>query len=125
MIIKYKKLGLVSILTYLFEVSLFMLLVRYTNTIVTVSSIVSLGLLVIINHLLMNDLLKEYTKSKNISKSIGRAYLKHIDTLVVLLIVAVVCILVNWVPLNGIGLPLFWGLISIGMSNIITKETIE
>ena len=126
-IIKYRKNGALSGVSYIASIAIFLLLIRYTNTILVLESIVAFLSLIILNHYLYTKTLSKIeknTKSEDVKNTFKEVYKSCIDLLIVLLIISVVFVYTTLVSVNSIGMLLFWGIISIIISNFVFGRTL-
>ncbi len=127
LIIKYKKNGMLSACSYIASIAILLLLIRYTNTIIVIESVVALFSLIILNHYLYTRILNKIgnsTDEENIKNAFKEVYKSSIDLLIVLLIIAVVFVYGTITSINSIGMILFWGIISTGVSSFLFGRTL-
>lgn len=122
-IIKYKKLGFLSVLASIGSIALLLILIRYTNVVITIESVVAFISLIIANHYIQTVILAKVKSSETVQAGIKEACKNVVDNLVILLIIAVVFTFINWVSISSIGMIMFWGIISILISNLIFTRT--
>lgn len=122
-IIKYNKLGFFTVLSSIGTIALLLLLIRYTNVIITVESIAAFIGLIILNHYISTETLAKMKNAETVQSGIKETCKNVIDSLVVLLILAVVFTFTNWVSISSIGMIIFWGILSILISNLIFTRT--
>lgn len=119
-IIKFKTMGLLGILLETGYVSILLLLVRYTNVVLTVEGIAGIVLISVINFVVTFKLLRAYNQKLDINKE----FKKFIFTLVPILIVSVVFVFINMANIASFGTTLLWGTLLIGIYNILITNTI-
>lgn len=127
LIMKYKKNGVLSAISYITSIAIFLLLVRYTNTLLVIESGVAFISLIILNHYLYTSILNRISKDskqEEVKRAFKEIYKSCIDLLIVLLVIAVVFVYVTFVSINSIGMLLFWGIISILVANFIFGRTL-
>ena len=126
-ILKYKKNGILSMLSYISSIAILLLLIRYTNTVIVLESIVAFLSLIILSHYLYSKVLNNIdnsTNSEKIKKAFKEVYKSSLDLLIVLLIISVVFVYASLTSINSIGMILFWGIISIVVSNYVFGRTL-
>lgn len=110
LIIKYKFNGLKSAILSIGYIGLITIIVRYTNVIITINSLIAIVAVVVLNYVFNIKYLKELTidgdKKKSFVQSIKNIYL----TVMPLCIIAVIFTLMSSVVISSIGMILFWGL---------------
>lgn len=109
LIVKYKLKGLLSVLGFATNISMFLLAVKSTNIQISLNGFAGLFGLIILNMLLVNNILKAIKEDKVFSDNIKNAYLKTLDAIVVILIIFVVFAASSMTVINTMGLLLFWG----------------
>lgn len=126
-IIRYKKMGILSAISYIASIAIFLLLIRYTNTVLVLESIVAFLTLILLNHYLYTRILSEIgknVKSEEVKNAFKKVYKSCMDLLVVLLIISVVFVYITLASINSIGMLLFWGIISIIIANFAFGRTL-
>lgn len=127
MIIKYKKLGLLSSIIYIATVAFILITIRYTNTEITLDTIIFSAILALLNTYInckvLNKMDKEDAKEDRKVK-IYNVYLKVIDLLIITLITSVVFTYNSSSAISSIGILLFWGIIGIVLMNILFTRTL-
>lgn len=127
MIIRYKKLGLLSSIIYIATVALLLIIIRYTNTEVTLDTIIFSVVLAVMNTYInckvLNNIDKDDSKEDRKGK-IYNSYLKVIDLLIITLITSVVFTYNSSSAISSIGTLLFWGIIGIALMNVLFTRTI-
>lgn len=127
MIIRYKKLGLLSSIVYVATIAFLSIVIRYTSAIITLETLVFSSILVLINTYINCKVLKNIDKndsSEDIKGKIYNAYLKVVDLLIITLIIAVVFTYNSSSAISSIGVLLFWGIAIIILMNIVFTRTL-
>ena len=130
-VIKYKLKGVLATCAYIGAVSLFLLIIRYTNVVLSLEGIVALFTILVANFALINKILaglkankddKKVEQKKVINKAIKDFTLKVIP----LFIMAIVFTFMSWVPTSSFGMVIFWGLtITVLYNLLITKSLVK
>lgn len=125
-IIKYKKLGLFAAISYVGYLAVLLLIVRYTNLVVTLEGICGIVLLALLNYILLIYLLQNLKKTDKVLEEYKKVYNKSILSAILVLIPAIVIGIVlsfaTWLPAYSFGTIIFWGVLIIAIYNaIVTK----
>ncbi len=116
LIVKYKKLGALAGVSYIGLAGLFLIVLRYTNVIVTINGIFAIGLVLLLNYILLNELLKQ--RENMDLKEVWDSYKKYFLTIMPVSIMAIVCSFINWLPISSFGMTMFWGIVLIAIYNL-------
>ena len=121
LIIKYKLNGVYSVIAYIGAIAMFLMIIRYTGTVITLNSLVSALVLIVltsyINIIVLNEI-KESKSRDEIIKSIKNGYLKIFDVVLIALVISVVFTFAGIQAINSIGMMLFYGIISVIISHM-------
>ena len=126
MIIKYKADGIYAGLSFVSAIAILLLLLRYTNTAISLGGFASMFILILIESYFMltilnsikNDNSLENTKNINV-----QVYKNKKEILITLLIIAIVFTFMKEVKIYSIGMTLFYGMISLAISNLVFLKT--
>ena len=119
-IVKYKLNGLLSVIAFAANTSLFLILIRLTNIQISLNGFAGISGLILLNTILLNNILKcVKEKDKTFSENIKNAYLKTIDAFVIMLIIFVVFAFSSMTVINSMGLLVFWGWLIVVLGNLI------
>ena len=124
------KYGLNGLLAGLVEVTAFgllLLIIRYTNTEISLNSIFGFGILALLNAFLCHKMLKNINSDasyENVQKATVRTYLENFEIIVVTLIIAVVFTFMQTATAYSFGMTLFYGVISLVVSNLVFLRTL-
>lgn len=120
LIIKYKTKGLLSVISFVANIALFLILIRVTDVQVSLNGFAGILGLIVLNTILVNNMLKNINnKDKVFSENIKMAYINSIDAFVVMLIVLAVFAFSNMTVINSMGLLVFWGWLVIALGNLL------
>ncbi len=116
LILRYKKNGFLAAISYIGYIALYLLVLRFTNTIITLEGIVGIVIAVILNYIFTMYLLhllkhQEANTLAEESNSFKEAVLKALFILIPVTIVSVVLCFVKWVGASSFGMTIFWGII--------------
>ncbi len=122
LIAKYKTNGLICSLGIVLEIAILLLLIRYTSTVISLGTLSALLVLVLLEAYCIIKILnkiKENNSYENVANVTIKTYLDMIDLIVVFLIIAIVFTFMKEVAIYSIGMTLFYGIISIAITNLI------
>ncbi len=121
LIIRFKKKGIVASIAYIGFLALDLLIVRYTNVLISIESIVAAVIVLAINYLFVYELLKmdENTKTMDLFKS---QILKAIP----IVLISVIFAFTKFTKLSTCGMFMFWGVtLSFIYNYILTIDMIK
>lgn len=130
LIIKHKVNGLLAGISYIGLTALYLLLIRYTNVIISIESIFGVTIVMILNYIFIFKLLeniKKISKEKAeniVNKAIIETYKRFFSRVIPICIIAIVFCFVKWIPMSSFGMILFWGLVIIAIYNILITRNI-
>ncbi len=122
MIIRFKLDGIISVLSNISWIAILLLAVRYTGTEISLNSATAMIILIILNTYLLNKMLKNIKQDnsyENVAKETIRTYLKNADVIVITLVISIVFTFMNKAVAFSFGMTLFYGIISVGISNLV------
>ena len=124
LVIRYRLTGLLSVISYIGFVATYLLVIRYTNTMISICSMAGILLVLILDYVYKFDLLKNIKNNKNeqILKNINNTNINWLIKIIPIAIISIVFTLMKLVPLSGFGATLFWGVIVIVVYNIIITD---
>lgn len=123
LIIKYKTNGLVAGIAYIGLVALYLLLIRYTNVVISIDSIFAITMMLAFNYIFTIILLSNIKKMKAenvenaVQKSVTETYKKFFSRIIPVCILAIVFCFIKWTPINSFGMITFWGIVIIAIYN--------
>ena len=116
LIIKYKKLGMLAGISYVGLAGLFLIVLRYTNVVISINGIFAIGIVLLLNYILISKILKE--KGYKDLKELGKVYKKYFLTIMPVSIMAIVLAFMNWLSISSFAMTLFWGIVLISIYNL-------
>ena len=123
MIVKYKAKGVYATISFVGFIALFLLLLRYTNVIISISSIVAIAVIALINYVFNMKLLEIDLSDK---KKLNEKYLQFLMKIIPALGISIIFTFVKWSPLSTFGMTILWGLALIFAYNrIVTKSIVD
>lgn len=126
--IRHKVNGILASFSYVGFIGLLMIVLRYTNVIISLEGIMGIIVILVTNYLFINCLLNRIKKDKESSEIsiIKEVFMHYIWILLPLLIIAVVFTFIKWTPVASIGMISFWGLVVLFVYNyLVTKTLLE
>ena len=127
LIVRYKKNGLLSSIEYIGYIAVLLLVIRYTNVIITIEGIfgliISLAINYIINIYILNYINKA-TDKEEVETNFNRGFVKISIALIPVLILSVILILTSWLQIYSFAMIIFWGLAIAIIWNIILTKTL-
>lgn len=124
LIIKYKEKGVIVSVCSVGFIATYLLILRYTNVVITLEGMFSIALVFVINYIFNIMILNRF--QNNIEKTFTKAITKFSLSMVPMLILAVVCCFSSWMSLFSFGMIVFWGLVvSVIYNAIITRAFLK
>ena len=111
--IRYKVVGTLGIISYIGFISLFMLLVRYTNVVLSLEGILGIIIVFVLDYMLINKLLKDNKIE---------SYQEFFTKIIPIMILAITFCFIRWVPISSFGMVMFWGIVLIAIYNSIVTN---
>ncbi|MBR6505182.1 MAG: hypothetical protein IKT41_05755 [Clostridia bacterium] len=123
MVIRYKGLGVLGTISIIGYTAILLIVLRYTNVLITIEGIVGIVLAIILDLLLVKMLLKDMKKEKNVKEVIKENYIKYFVYIIPAIIMAIVFSFINVSGIASLGMTMFWGLVLIALYNIFFTRT--
>ncbi len=124
--VKYKLSGILSSISCIGFISLYSLLLRYTNVLISIEGICAVILVIAINLKLNQSILSKIQKVNLVDESINNTYKDIFLKLIPIMIIAITFCFSGWTNLSSFGMVMFWGLILIAVYNItVTKALLK
>ena len=105
LIIKYKEKGILVSISLIGYLALLLIVLRYTNVIITTSGLIAIILSVVLDYMISLKILK------NIEEALYDSMKKFALTLIPLTIIAIVFSFNSWITISSFGMIMFWGII--------------
>lgn len=128
--IKYKSNGLLTGIAYVGFTALYLLLIRYTNVVMSIESIFAIAIVLILNYVFATMLLtnikrlKEENAENVMNKSLSETYKKFFNRIIPICIISIAFCFVKWVPMSSFGMIAFWGIATIAIYNAIITNAL-
>ena len=123
-IVKYRKRGLLTSISYIGFVSLYLLILRYANVTITIEGIGGIIIVMIINLAFIKTILTRMQKMKMLDEAINYTYKNVFSKLILVIILVIVFCLSGWANLSSFGMAMFWGLMLMAIYNILVTKTL-
>ena len=127
-IVKYKKLGLLAVISYIGYIAVLLLMVRFTNLVITLEGIGAVLALGVLNYVVLIYLLNKLSKAEqNIAEYknvFNKSILTTIFALVPAMIIGIVLCFAMWLPAYSFGTIIFWGLLIMPIYNVLITRTL-
>lgn len=121
LIIKYRKNGLFALISFVGYMAIFLIVVRYTNLVITLEGIVGILISAILNFIFLAyilHMLKKVEKDFMQYKVVfNKALITMILILIPTLIIGVVFSFATWLPIYSFGPVIFWGVLIMYLYN--------
>ena len=129
LIVRYRVNGLLSAIAFIGLISLYLLVIRYTNVSVSIQGIVGIIVTIILNYIFVNKILLTIKKSENnkklatIREGIKESYKEFFMKLIPICISIIVFCFINWTTISSFGMVMFWGITLIALYNYLITAT--
>ena len=123
LIVRYKSQGLISAFSYIGLASIFVLLLRYTNVVISIESIFGIAVVLILNYIFINKLLSKLKREETVNKGIitnvfKETYKEFFIKITPVCIAVITFCFIKWEPISSFGMVMFWGILLISLYNI-------
>lgn len=116
LVVKHKKSALVAGISYIGFTSIYLLILRYANVIITLEGIAGILLILFINYLLIKKML--------LKEDVAEVYKDMFMELIPAIIVTLVFSFINWTNIASFGTIMFWGLLLTVPYNLAVTNTL-
>ena len=130
LIVKYRVRGILAGIAYVGLTAIYMLLVRYTNVIISLESIFGIITVLLLDYLFTHILLENINKTEKedieniINKSTVKTYKQFFMKIVPICIMVIAFCFIKWVPISSFGMIAFWGILLIAAYNAVVTRTL-
>lgn len=128
-IIRYKVNGLLSAIAFIGLISLYLLIIRYTNVSVSIQGIVGIIVTILLNYIFINKILSKIKKSEDsqkletVKEGIKESYKEFFIKLVPICISIIAFCFISWTTISSFGMVMFWGVALIALYNYLITAT--
>ena len=129
LIVRYKVNGLLSAIAFIGLISLYLLVIRYTNVSVSIQGIVGIIVTIILNYIFINKILSTIKKSEDskklatVKEGIKESYKEFFMKLIPICISVIVFCFISWTTISSFGMVMFWGIALIALYNYLITAT--
>lgn len=116
-IVRYKALGALGVISYIGLVSLFMIVIRYANVVLSIEGIFGIVMVFLLNYVLVNKLLAKADKRVEVYKEF------FVKILPVIIMIVTFCF-INWTPISSLGMVMFWGIVLMVAYNMLITNSL-
>lgn len=116
-IVRYKALGALGVISYIGLVSIFMIVIRYANVVLSIEGIFGIVMVFLLNYVLVNKLLAKADKRAEVYKEF------FVKILPVIIMTVTFCF-INWTPISSLGMVMFWGIVLMAAYNMLITNTL-
>ena len=128
LVIRYKVFGLLSAISYVGLASIFVLVIRYANVVLSIEGIFGIAIVLILNYIFINKLLSklkdEKVDDKTVTNKTKETYKEFFIKIVPICIAVITFCFINWSPISSFGMVMFWGIALIALYNFIVTNSI-
>ena len=123
LIVRYKTRGVLNAFSYIGLAALFLLILRYTNVVISIESIFGIAVILILNYIFINKLLSKLKKEEKVDKAtisvaIKETYKEFFIKIIPIIIAVITFCFIRWEPISSFGMVMFWGILLISLYNI-------
>ena len=120
LIIRFRKVGIISAIAMIGYIALYLLVVRFTDTVLSLESMAAVGIAAVVQLMFLQEIAKRIKQGvANIDATVKEELIKNIQVQIPLYIMAIVFVFTNWETVISFGTSLFWGLIIWAVYNYI------
>lgn len=129
MIARYKLNGFLSAISMIGLISSYLLIIRYTNVLVSIQGIVGILITIFLNYIFINKILlniknsADSKKIENVKQGIKDAYIEFFKKLIPICISIIVFCFISWSTISSFGMIMFWGISLMAIFNYLVTAT--
>ncbi len=116
--IKFKVNGLLSSLAIIGLLSIYTLIIRYTNVLLSIEGIIAIIIILLLQIYFIYKLLTKIKEGNNVELSIRETYKEFFTIMIPIAIISITFSFMSLIPISSFGMIMFWGLIVIAVYNI-------
>ncbi len=126
LIVKYKKLGLLGVISYIGYIAVLLIIVRYTNLVITIEGIFGLLISALLNYILLVYVLHSLkNKEKDLieyKNTYNKSMLSMVLVLIPTMIIGIILCFSTWLPIFSFGTVIFWGILTMAVYNAVVTR---
>ena len=129
LIVRYRVNGVLSTIAFIGLISLYLLVIRYTNVSVSIQGIVGIIVTIILNYIFVNKILatiknsEESKKLETVKAGIKESYKEFFIKLIPICISVIAFCFASWTTISSFGMVMFWGIVLIALYNYLITAT--
>ncbi len=117
LLIKYKALGALGVISYIGFISLFMLVIRYANVVLSIEGLLGIVIAFALDYMLISKLIVKTDRKLEVWK-------EFFVRIIPIMILAVTFCFIAWTPISSFGMTMFWGIVLIAIYNSIVTNSL-
>ena len=118
LIIRYKSSGAVGAVSYIGLMSLLLIIIRYTNVVLSLEGLFGIVIVLILNYVLVSKMLSKTNRME--------AYKDFFVKIIPIIIMAITFCFVNWMSISSFGMVMFWGIALMAVFNgVVTNSLLK
>ena len=118
--------GLLTSLAYLGCIALFLLILRYTDVLITLNSICGIIVILILNYVFTLKISKDIKSDDNFADTREKLKKQLIDFIMLLVPIIILTVVCAFAGISSLGIVLFWGIVIMLIYNLlVTKNLFE
>lgn len=121
LVVRYKTNGLLGAISYIGLASLFTLVLRYTNVVLSIEGIFGIVIILALNYIFLNKLLLKLQK-ENIKVSLIETYKEYFIRILPICIMIIAFCFMRWIPISSFGMVMFWGIALIAIYHAVVTN---
>lgn len=121
LIIRYKLNGLLGAISYVGLASVFTLVLRYTNVVLSIEGIFGIAIILLLNYIFINKILGKL-KQEKMKVALTETYKEFFIKIIPICIMVIAFCFIKWIPISSFGMVMFWGIAIIAIYNIVVTN---
>ncbi len=129
LIIRFKLNGFLSALAFIGLISLYLLVIRYTNVSVSLQGIVGIIVTILLNYIFISKILSkiknsdDINKLENVKQGVKEGYIEFFIKIVPICISIIALCFASWTTISSFGMVMFWGIALMALYNYLITVT--
>ena len=130
LIIRYRTMGILGAFSFVGLASILLLVIRYTNVVLSLEGIFGIAVILILNYIFVNKFLnklkdkrKELAKKEVINAN-KETYKEFFIRIIPVIIMVIAFSFVQWTPISSFGMVMIWGISLIALYNVIVTNNL-
>ncbi len=117
LMVRYKVVGALGVISYIGFISLLLLVIRYANVTIAIEGLVGIVMTLILNYILVNQLTKKSEERLVVYKDF------FVKIIPVIIMVVTFCF-IPWTPISSFGMTMIWGIALMAIYNSILTNSL-